>query len=141
MEAAAVGTELVGRVGVVTGAGSGVGRSIAELLAAAGASVCLVRRTSATLDETAALIGDGGRCYRTDITDDDAVAALVDRLTIEHPTIDVLVHSAGVHAMGPVEEAPVADLDTQYRTNVRAAYLLTQALLPALRLPFTSLIG
>ena len=133
MEASAVGTELTGRVGVVTGAGSGVGRAIAEALAAAGASVCLVGRTAASLDETAARLGDGARCYPTDVTDDGAVRALVERLTTTHPSIDVLVHGAGVHAIGTVEHAPVGDLDAQYRTNVRAPFVLTQALLPALR--------
>jgi NADP-dependent 3-hydroxy acid dehydrogenase YdfG len=133
MDAAAVGTELTRRVGVVTGAGSGVGRAIAEALATAGASVCLIGRTSASLDETAARLGGSGRCYPTDVTDDAAVRALVERLLGEHSSIDVLVHSAGVHAMGAVEDAPIDDLDAQYRTNVRAPYLLTQALLPALR--------
>ena len=133
MEPEAVGNELMGRVGVVTGAGSGVGRAIAEALAGVGASVCLVGRTTTTLEDTAARIGDGARSYPTDVTDDGAVGALVERLTREHTSIDVLVHSAGVYAMGVVEDAPVGDLDAQYRTNVRAPYLLTQALLPALR--------
>jgi NADP-dependent 3-hydroxy acid dehydrogenase YdfG len=133
MEPAADVTVLTGRVGVVTGAGSGVGRAVAAALAAAGASVCLVGRTGATLQETAARIGDGARCYPTDVTDDRAVAALVQRLTDEHASVDVLVHSAGVHSIGAVEEAAVGELDAQYRTNVRAPYLLTQGLLPALR--------
>ena len=64
---------------------------------------------------------------------DDALAAVVDRLQRDRASIDVLVHCAGVHAMGAIEHAPVADLDRQYRTNVRAPYLLTQRLLPALR--------
>jgi NADP-dependent 3-hydroxy acid dehydrogenase YdfG len=47
--------------------------------------------------------------------------------------VDVLVHAAGAITLGPVEEAPVADFDRQYATNVRAAYVLTQGLLPRLK--------
>jgi short-subunit dehydrogenase len=47
--------------------------------------------------------------------------------------MDVLVHSAGTWSYGGFDTAPVAELDRQYATNVRAPYLLTQALLPALR--------
>jgi NADP-dependent 3-hydroxy acid dehydrogenase YdfG len=46
--------------------------------------------------------------------------------------LDVLVHSAGIFRMGPIGEAPISDLDLVYRTNVRAPYALTQALLPML---------
>jgi NADP-dependent 3-hydroxy acid dehydrogenase YdfG len=127
-----MGSPLSGRVAVVSGAGGGIGRAIAEALGAAGARVALLGRTLERLDEAAAASGDA-RSYRVDITDDDALGAIVDRLHRDHASIDVLVHCAGVHAMGAIERAPVADLDRQYRTNVRAPYLLTQHLLPALR--------
>jgi NADP-dependent 3-hydroxy acid dehydrogenase YdfG len=64
---------------------------------------------------------------------DSAVQALAEQLHRDWDAIDILVHSAGVYAMGKLEAAPVTDLDLQYRTNVRAPYLLTQALLPLLR--------
>jgi len=47
--------------------------------------------------------------------------------------MDILVHSAGVIALGPLESASLEDFDRQYRTNVRAPFALTQALLPMLR--------
>ena len=59
---------------------------------------------------------------------------LGEQLRLEVGPIDVLVHSASVHAMGELETMPVAEVDRQYRTNVRAPYLLTQAVLPQLRL-------
>jgi NADP-dependent 3-hydroxy acid dehydrogenase YdfG len=133
VEPAAVVSPLGGRVAVVTGAGSGVGQAIAETLGAAGAALCLVGRTGATLEETARRAGQDPRWYPTDLADDGQLQAFAERVQRDRESVDVLVHCAGVHAMGPIDEAPVGELDAQYRTNVRAPYLLTQALLPALR--------
>jgi NADP-dependent 3-hydroxy acid dehydrogenase YdfG len=125
---------LYGHIAVVTGAGSGVGQAIAGALAVQGATVCLVGRTPATLEATACGIAQAtARCYPTDITHDGAVQALAEQLHRDWDAVDILVHSAGVYAMGKLEAALVTDLDLQYRTNVRAPYLLTQALLPLLR--------
>jgi NADP-dependent 3-hydroxy acid dehydrogenase YdfG len=127
---------LHGHIAVVTGAGSGVGQAIAYALAAEGATLCLVGRTPATLEATACSINNAkvtACCYPTDLTHDEAVQALAEQLHREWDAIDVLVHSAGVYAMGKIEVTPVTELDLQYRTNVRAPYLLTQALLSLLR--------
>ena len=127
---------LDGRTAVVTGAGSGVGQGIALALAAEGARLCLVGRTAATLSGTAEAAGDRAEatCYVVDLMDDDGVLRLGEQLRLDVGPIDVLVHSAGVHAIGELATMPVAEVDRQYRTNVRAPYLLTQALLPQLRL-------
>jgi NADP-dependent 3-hydroxy acid dehydrogenase YdfG len=127
---------LHGHIAVVTGAGSGVGQAIACALAIQGATLCLVGRTLATLEATACSVNHAKGvtcCYPTDLTDDEAVQALAERLHREWEAVDILVHSAGVYAMGKLEAVPVMELDLQYRTNVRAPYLLTQALLPLLR--------
>src|SRR2546425_7913162 len=127
---------LHGHIAVVTGAGSGVGQAIALALAAQGATLCLVGRTPATLEATASDATHAkvtARCYPTDLTHDDAVRALAVQLHREWDAIDIMVHSAGVSTVGKLETAPVTDLDRQYRTNVRAPYLLTQMLLPLLR--------
>jgi len=127
---------LHGHIAVVTGAGSGVGQAIALALAAQGATLCLVGRTLATLEATASGAKNAqvtARCYPTDLTHDDAVQTLAERLHREGDAIDILVHSAGVYAMGKLETTSVTELDLQYRTNVHAPYLLTQALLPLLR--------
>ena len=131
-----MGSSLGRRTAVVTGAGSGIGQGIALALAAEGARLCLVGRTAATLSGTAEAAGDRAetRCYVVDLTDDDGVLRLGEQLRLDVGPIDVLVHSAGVHAMGELETMPVAELDRQYRTNVRAPYLLTQAVLPQLRM-------
>jgi NAD(P)-dependent dehydrogenase (short-subunit alcohol dehydrogenase family) len=73
------------------------------------------------------------RCYRADLTVDEDVWQLCRQLRHDFGHIDVLIHSAGVIAHGPLEVAPIEDFDRQYGTNVRAPYLLTQALLPLLK--------
>jgi NAD(P)-dependent dehydrogenase (short-subunit alcohol dehydrogenase family) len=63
---------------------------------------------------------------------DEGIRGLASRLAGDAGSIDVLVHGAGVHAVGQVSSLPVEELDRQYRTNVRAPYLLTQLLIPML---------
>ncbi|MDR7551188.1 MAG: SDR family NAD(P)-dependent oxidoreductase [Armatimonadota bacterium] len=127
---------LRGQTAVVTGASSGVGRAIALALAAEGAVVCLVGRRVEALEDVAAQARSTASrvlTYPTDLAEDAEVAALADRLREEVGGVDVLVHGAGEIALGPIDRAPVEAFDRQYRINVRAAYLLTQELLPLLR--------
>lgn len=127
---------LTDQVAVVTGASSGIGRAIALACAAEGAAVALVGRRPATL-ETVAQCARGAAprvlCYQADLTLDEDIQALAACLQQDVGQLDLLVHSAGTIAWGRVEHAPVEDFDRQYRTNVRAPYALTQALLPMLR--------
>jgi NADP-dependent 3-hydroxy acid dehydrogenase YdfG len=128
--------ELAHFVAVVTGAGSGIGRAVTLALAASGATLFLVGRSPKKLEEVASCARARHAkviCCATDLTCDHAVRGLATRLTKEAGGVDVLVHSAGTIAMGPVESAPVDELDRQYRVNLRAPYLLTQALLPMVR--------
>jgi NADP-dependent 3-hydroxy acid dehydrogenase YdfG len=123
------------QVAIVTGASSGIGRAIALALAAQGAAICLVGRRLEALTTVAQTAGAPAQmhCYRADLTEDEDVETLVAHFRRDFGYLDLLVHSAGVFSMGPLESAPVQDLDWQYRTNVRAPYVLTQALLPMLR--------
>jgi len=129
------GEGLRGRTCVVTGASSGIGRAIALGLAAEGASVCAVGRRRNELEATAGRANGVGRmdAYTADLTNDDEVQGLANAVVEDGRGVDVIVHCAGVISLGPVEAAPVEELDRQYAANVRAPYLLTQALLPTLR--------
>jgi NADP-dependent 3-hydroxy acid dehydrogenase YdfG len=120
-------------VALVTGASSGIGRAIAVALAATGTSLALVGRRADALREVAGQAATRAETYVLDLTDDDELAALAARIQDDFGGLDVLVHSAGAVALGPVSSAPVADLDTQYRVNLRAPYVLTQLCLPLLR--------
>ena len=125
------------QIAVVTGAGGGIGKAVALSLAEQGATVCLVERRLKAL-ETVASSSNGAIPrqlfpYQIDLTQDEDIDRLVTQLQVEFGHIDILIHSAGVFARGPVAQASVADFESQYRTNVLAPYALTQALLPMLR--------
>jgi NADP-dependent 3-hydroxy acid dehydrogenase YdfG len=90
----------------------------------------------ATLEVVAAkarAIGSRVFSYRVDVTADKDIEELAVSLQRDVGALDVLVHSAGVISLGRLDTEPVEKLDWQYRTNVRAPYVLTQALLPLLR--------
>ena len=123
------------QVSVITGASSGIGRAIALGLAAQGSTLCLVGRRIEALEvvaEAARALAASVCCYCADLSLDEQVRALAVQLA-GMDRIDVLIHSAGAIAMGPIESAAAEELDRQYRINVRAPYLLTQALLPTLK--------
>ena len=121
---------------VVTGASRGIGRAVAMRLAELGANLCVVGRELRTLESVNNAVGNAGvsvACYCADLTMDAQMLGLIDALQTHHPRIDVLIHSSGFISLGTIEETCVNALDHQYRSNVRAPYSLTQALLPALR--------
>ncbi len=121
-------------VALITGAAGAIGRAVARALAARGMSLCLVDRECEGLRDCAAELGAQlALAQHADLSLDQDLRRLVERVGAEPGHLDVLVHSAGVIKLGDVEAAAWGDLDEQYRVNVRAAYLLTQALLPLLR--------
>ena len=127
---------LRGANALITGASQGIGRAVALALGRRGARVYLVARTPETLRGVAREMSDLGpeplvSC--TDITDAAAVGTLVEQVYRATSRLDVLVHAAGVVLHGSQETLGVHELDRQYRTNVRAPFVLTQKLLPLLR--------
>ena len=125
----------IGRTAVITGGGSGVGLAIALALAKEGADLCLIGRRLEKLETSAAeaqLVGARVVCCRADLAENTDIAELTRRLT-GMENVDILVHSAAVLERAPIELASMDDLDRHYRVNVRAAYALTQVLLPALK--------
>jgi NADP-dependent 3-hydroxy acid dehydrogenase YdfG len=124
------------QVAVVTGASSGVGRAIALGLAEQGATLFLLGRKPEALEATAKaaqLTAPRVLSQRIDLTQDPEIHRLASRLTRDFTQIDMLVHSAGEISQDRMDRASIDALDRQYRINVRAPYLLTQALLPMLK--------
>lgn len=121
--------DLQDQFALVTGATKGIGRAIAEKLAALGASLLLVARNERELCSLAESLPGNHTPLPCDLAEDASLEAAVARVK----DLDILVHSAAVYAQGPLESAPVADFDLQYRVNLRAPYLLTQRLLPLLK--------
>lgn len=129
-------TPLGGRLAVVTGATSGIGRAIAFHLAVAGADVLAVGRNEAVLNslESAPISPPGHIVGKpVDLAEEEALRGLASEIRARHSGVDVLVHCAGVYARGNLEMAPIEDFDRQMELNVRVPFLLTQLLLPALR--------
>lgn len=127
---------LTGQIALVTGASQGIGKAITLGLAAQGATVCLVGRKVEALEAVADSVGSNAlraRSYRADLTRDEDIQQLAESLTRDCGRVDILVHCAGVICQGPLERAPVEEFDAQYRANVHAPYVLTQTLLPLLR--------
>lgn len=129
-------TAFADKIAVITGASSGIGKAIALSLAAQGATVCIVGRRLDALEEAGKIARETSPrvlVHQADLTLDGDIKDLVMRLRDDVEHVDILVHSAGVISLGSVETTSVKDLDWQYSVNVRAPYLLTQALLPMIR--------
>jgi NAD(P)-dependent dehydrogenase (short-subunit alcohol dehydrogenase family) len=125
---------LAGRVAVVTGASSGVGRAIALALAREGAEVCAIGRNSGALSETVAAVRGTSliNAFTADLTVERDVKRLKQHVDEVSGKLDILVHSAGVIHQDTLRHASIGDFDAQYAINVRAPYLMTQCMLPLL---------
>jgi NADP-dependent 3-hydroxy acid dehydrogenase YdfG len=127
---------LAGKIAVVTGASSGIGRAIALALALEKATVVAVGRNVDELEKTtaaAARLTTTAVPCRTDLKSRAAIRRLVEEVSIRFERIDVLVHCAGVIVEKRMKDASIRELDWQYLSNVRAPYELTRAALPMLK--------
>jgi NAD(P)-dependent dehydrogenase (short-subunit alcohol dehydrogenase family) len=122
--------DLTGRAALVTGAGRGLGRAIAGALACAGASVTVTARSVAELESFVAEQKAAGRAALAcpaDVTDENAVEAVVDAAVGTFGRLDILVNNAGIVATGPLLEQATAEWDQVLATNVRSMFLITRA--------------
>jgi NADP-dependent 3-hydroxy acid dehydrogenase YdfG len=127
---------LAGRVALVTGASSGLGRASAFALARAGAAVALVARSADVLHRVADEIAqDGGRSavVPADIADAGQVVSAVERARSELGPIGIVVSAAGTDVPASIEDLAVADWDRVLNVNLRAPYLLAQAVFADMR--------
>jgi NAD(P)-dependent dehydrogenase (short-subunit alcohol dehydrogenase family) len=126
---------LAGRKAVVTGASKGIGAEIARVFADAGADVVAVGRDREGLDETAeAVRALGRRCLTVaaDLGTPEGVGAVAGAALEAWGTIDILVNSAGIARVAPALGLSLADWEATMAVNLRAPFLLAQALAPGM---------
>jgi meso-butanediol dehydrogenase/(S,S)-butanediol dehydrogenase/diacetyl reductase len=119
-------------VAIVTGAGSGIGRATALRLASDGYRVTLAGRRDGALRETANLMGESCVVAVCDVTDAEAVTAMVSTTVQTFGRIDVVVNNAGISRSGDFAEVTVDEWREVMTTDVESVLLVTQAALPFL---------
>ena len=128
---------LDGKVAVITGGSKGLGRSMAEGLASAGADLVLCSRNEGEIVEAARSVEMefdrkviGVAC---DVTREDQVQSLVRRTVDEMGKIDILINNAGINIRGPIEDLSEEQFDEVMRINVKGTWLCCRAVAPRMK--------
>jgi NAD(P)-dependent dehydrogenase (short-subunit alcohol dehydrogenase family) len=128
--------KLKGRIAVVTGAGSGIGRAIAVALSSRGCHLALADIDEAGMAKTAEQIAAQGvrvSQHRLDVSDAGAVAGFPDQVIAQHRGADLLVNNAGVALGGTFEQVAESDFEWLFAINFWGVVRMTRAFLPLLR--------
>jgi len=129
--------QLSGKVAVVTGGASGIGESVARLLARQGAHVCLLERDAERAERVVEEImrgGGGGASFtKCDVASASEVAQAFAALDRDQGRLDILINNAGIAHIGNVEATSESDFDRIYAVNVKGAYHCLREAIPLLR--------
>jgi NAD(P)-dependent dehydrogenase (short-subunit alcohol dehydrogenase family) len=128
--------DLTGKVALVTGGSRGLGRAMAEAMAAFGASVAIAARNREKIDETLNILAD----YKVptlgisaDMTKEEDIRKMVDATVAKFGRIDILFNNAGIgRMMRPIHEDTVEDFDIVISTNLRGPFLVLKYVLPVM---------
>jgi rhamnulose-1-phosphate aldolase/alcohol dehydrogenase len=120
--------ELAGRVALITGGASGIGRATARMLAARGAHIVVADRNVAGIEEvaeelTAAYGARRALAVSVDVTSEEAVVEMTRRAVLEYGGVDILVASAGLATSAPITETTLADWEQNYAVLARGTFL------------------
>jgi NAD(P)-dependent dehydrogenase (short-subunit alcohol dehydrogenase family) len=126
----------MGKVAVVTGGGTGIGRAIAQAFAREGAKVGVVGRRREKLDETVRTVGDaGGQAISLvcDVTKAQEAQQAITETEKEFGCVNVLVNNAGILSVSTIESVSEEEWDRLIATNLKGPFLMCRAALPAMR--------
>ena len=127
---------LDGRVALVTGGGRGLGMAMAQALAEAGADIAVAARTQPELEIASELIGKSGRevmIVPTDVSDVEAVRAMVRKTADHFNRLDILVNAAGVNYRKPTDDFTEEEWDRLIGINLKGAFFASQEALRVMR--------
>lgn len=124
------------KIAIVTGAGSGIGRAGAAIMAREGATVIVLDRNETGAGETADLIrskGGKAEAYCVDVTDDDALTSAIDAVHARFGRIDILHNHAGAQVEGNLEDVSLEGFDRSWDLNVRAHFVAARTVVPHMK--------
>ena len=126
------------QVALVTGAGTGIGRAIAEKFAALGASVVVTDMNEAAAEETVSLLSNptGSQKHQAlvmDVTDKASIAAVMEKVKADYGHLDILDNNAGVSTMNHISDLTEEEWDFNFNVNSKGVFLVTQAALPLMK--------
>lgn len=127
---------LEGQIAIVTGAGSGIGRGAAEIMAAEGATVVVTDRSIENANETVSLIktkGGTAVARKVDVTVDTDLDGMIGSTIDTYGRIDILHNHAGVQVAGNAEQLEPEGLDLSYQINTRAHYYAARKAIPYMK--------
>ncbi|MFN0102728.1 MAG: SDR family NAD(P)-dependent oxidoreductase [Bryobacteraceae bacterium] len=127
---------LTGKTAVITGGSRGLGKAMALALAAEGVRIALVARDETAMADVAGLVAEAGSeavCFKTDVTDEIAVAQLQQDVLARFGGVDILINNAGINIRKPVQEFTLDEWRRVNDTNVTSVFLLCRAFVPHMK--------
>lgn len=129
-------SDLKGKVAVITGAGAGMGKAHAELMAERGAIIIAQDIDGARAEATAALVrkkGGVADAVTCDVADVAALTATLDKVLAKHGRVDILVNNAGIGGEPIIEETSEEHFDRMFAVHVRGSFFAVKAVIPAMK--------
>lgn len=117
---------LEGKIAIVTGGASGIGRAIAEAFSSKGVTVAIADMQINDAKEFAAQLGNGATAHHCDVTSIDSIKLAVNEIISLHSNVDILVNSAGIVALAPAENLEKSAWDLTISVNLSGTFLMSQ---------------